>query len=75
MDDMQKIKTGEKECNGILPALDTKLMNKEGTLSATWYSKPTDTGLVMNYHALAPVKYKKAVVIGFGHRIFRACSE
>ena len=67
--------TGEKECNGILPALDTKLMNNEGTLSATWYTKPTDTGLVMNYHALAPMKYKKAVVIGFVHRIFRACSE
>ena len=67
--------TGEKESKGVLPALDTKLMNNEGVLSATWYTKPTDTGLVMNFHALAPMKYKRAVVIGFVHRIFRACSD
>ena len=28
----------------------------------------------MNYHALAPMKYKKSVIIGMIHRIFRACS-
>ena len=36
--------------------------------------KATDTGLVMNYHALAPRKYKQSVVAGFVHRIHRACS-
>ena len=29
----------------------------------------------MNFHALAPVKYKRATVIGFVHRIYRACSD
>ena len=29
----------------------------------------------MNYHAHAPMRYKRAVVIGFVHRIFRACSD
>ena len=29
----------------------------------------------MNFHTLAPVKYKRAVVSGFVHRIFRACSS
>lgn len=29
----------------------------------------------MNYHALAPVKYKRATVIGFVHRIYRSCSD
>ena len=28
----------------------------------------------MNYHALAPKRYKRSVVSGFVHRIFRACS-
>ena len=32
------------------------------------------TGLIMNYHALTPKKYKCAVVTGFVHRIYRACS-
>ena len=36
--------------------------------------KATDTGLIMNYHALAPRKYKQSVVAGFVHRIYRACS-
>ena len=43
-------------------------------LSSTWYSKPTDTGLVMNFHSLAPTSYKRSVVGGFVHRIYRACS-
>ena len=31
--------------------------------------------LLMNFHALAPKRYKKSVVSGFVHRIFRACSS
>ena len=36
--------------------------------------KPTDTGLILNFHALAPKRYKRSVVSGFVYRIFRACS-
>jgi hypothetical protein len=43
-------------------------------LYTTWYSKPTDTGLIMNFHAVAPRRYKRAVVQGFVHRIYRACN-
>ena len=50
--------TMEVEVSGELPVLDLKLMNNAGKLTSTWYSKPTDTGLVMNYHALAPRRYK-----------------
>ena len=32
-------------------------------------------GLIINFHALAPMKYKRAAVIGFVHRIYRACSN
>ena len=67
--------TGEVENEGALPSLDAKLMNNDGELSSTWYCKPTDTGLVMNFHALAPMRYKRAAVIGFVHRIYRACSN
>ena len=51
-----------------------KVIHINNSLSSTWYTKSTDTGLLMNYHALAPMKYKKSVIIGMIHRIFRACS-
>ena len=67
--------TIEKENDGKLPFLDMQLMNQAGVLSSTWYSKPTDTGLILNYHSLAPKRYKRSVVSGFVHRIHRACSS
>ena len=46
--------TIEKPCDGKIPFLDMKINNDKGHLSSTWYSKPTDTGLIMNFHSLAP---------------------
>ena len=66
--------TREREKDGSLPMLDMSIKNDKGNLSSTWYSKPSATGLIMNYHALAPKKYKRAVVSGFVHRIYRSCS-
>ena len=66
--------TIEREEQSCIPFLDMKIFNHEGYLSSTWYSKPTDMGLIMNYHALAPRKYKRSVVAGFVARIYRACS-
>ena len=66
--------TIERETNGTIPFLDMEIMNIEGHLSSTWYNKPIDTGLILNYHALAPKRYKRSVVSGFVHRIYRACS-
>ena len=68
--------TLEREKDGELPVLDMKILHDHttGQLESTWYSKPTDTGLIMNYHALAPKRYKRSVVTGFVHRIYRACS-
>ena len=37
--------------------------------------KPTDTVLIINYHAIAPRRYKRSVVTGLVHRIFRACTD
>ena len=67
--------TIERESDGQLPFLDMKILNVQGKLSSTWYNKPTDTGLIMNFHATAPKRYKRSVVSGFVHRIHRACSN
>ena len=69
--------TMEQEINGELPVLDMKIIHnlETGELSSTWYFKHTDTGLIMNFHALAPKRYKRSVVTGFVHRIYRACSS
>ena len=69
--------TVEREKDQQLPVLDMKIIHDHdtGLLSSTWYSKPTDTGLILNFHALAPKRYKHSVVSGFIHRIYRACSS
>ena len=69
--------TLEREKDQQLSVLDMKILHDQptGKLSSTWYNKPTDTGLIMNYHALAPKRYKRSVVSGFVHRIHRACSS
>ena len=50
--------TMEKEEDGKIPFLDMEIIHKDNHLSSTWYVKQTDTGLIMNYHALAPRRYK-----------------
>ena len=66
--------TIEVQENGRIAFLDLTIINNNGTLSTTWYRKPSDTGLVLNFHATAPVSYKRSVVAGFIHRIYRSCS-
>ena len=65
----------EEEKDGKLPVLDMLIIRDGKSLSLTWYSKPTDTGLLMNYHALAPRPYKRSVAAGFVYRIHRSCSS
>ena len=50
-------------------------MNIDGKLTSSWYTNPTDKGLIMNFHALVPEKYKRSIISGMVHRIFRACSS
>ena len=45
------------------------------SLHSTWFTKETDTGLIMNYHALALIRYKKSVISGLIHRVYRACTS
>eukprot|EP00111_Clytia_hemisphaerica_P015622 TCONS_00046106-protein len=62
----------EKECS--IPFLDMKITRSNCCLTSTWYNKPTNTGLMMNYYALSPMRYKRSNVIGLVHRIYRSCS-
>ncbi len=66
--------TCERETNNSIAFLDMLICRSEGKLTSTWHNKSTDTGLTMNYHALAPQKYKRSVVSGLVHRIYHACS-
>ena len=66
--------TIERESDGKLPFLDLCIVHTGHNAYTTWYTQPTDTGLVMNFHAHSPKKYKRAVVQGLVHRIYRACS-
>ena len=67
--------TIETENDGKLAFLDMLIMNDSGILTSKWYRKVTDTGLTLNYHSLAPVKYKRSVVSSFVYRIFKSCSN
>ena len=66
--------TCEREEGGCIPFLDMKILHSGESLTSTWYRKPTDTGLTMNFHSLAPKKYKRSVVSGMIYRIKNACS-
>ena len=66
--------TIEREHQKSLPFLDMKIMLENHSSNSTWYTNTTDTGLTMDFHAIAPVQYKKSVVTGFIHSIYNTCS-
>ena len=51
------------------------ITNEKSKLPSCWYCKSTDTGLTLNYHALAPTHYNHSVVISFIYRIYRSCTN
>ena len=67
--------TLEVEQDGKLPFLVMCIIHINNELHSKWYQKPSDTGLIMNFHALAPKKYKRSVIQGLVYRIFRASSH
>ena len=67
--------TCEIEKDNCISFLDMLIINDNGALSSKWFRKQTDTGLTLNFHSLAPLRYKKSVMIGFVHRIYRSCSS
>ena len=61
--------TMELESEGALSFLDMKIVRHQDSLETKWFTKPTDTGLMLNFHSLAPTQYKRNVVEGTIHRI------
>ena len=57
------------ESEGALSFLDMKILRHQDSLKTKWFTKPTDTGLMLNFHSLAPTQYKRNVVEGTIHRI------
>jgi len=66
--------TTERENNQSIPFLDTKIIRSDDKFQSTWYTKLTDTGVTMNFHYVAPLKYKRSVISRLVHRIYHVCS-
>ena len=65
--------TMEEEIEGSIPFLDMRIHHlPNGHLEGSWYMKPTETNVTLNFQSLAPLKYKRSTVISFVHRIFNA---
>ena len=67
--------TMEKEMNGRLAFLDILIIRENGKFKTEIYRKPTDTGLMLNYLAVAPQLFKRNLVIGEAIRVTKRCSE
>ena len=68
--------TLESEDNeGGLSFLDMRVEHVGNKIEASWYTKKTDTGVVLNYNSEAPNIFKSGIVSGFVHRIFNTCSS
>ena len=61
---------------GNLPFLDLNIKVSQGRLvTCSWYQKPTDTGTILYYRSCAPTQYKRSVIQGTVHRVFRSTSS
>ena len=54
--------TFEVETNKTLNFLDVKITKSENRLKTSVYTKPTNEGDCINFHSIAPERYKMGVV-------------
>ena len=59
----------------FLPFLDTAVSIKNNQFESWVYRKPTNTGVVLNYHAVAPRRWKKSLVTCMLMRALRVSSS
>ena len=64
----------EENSSGQISFLDMLIHHIDDRAQSSWFMKPTNIGLTLNYHALAPTNYKRSVVRSFVYRIYNACS-
>jgi len=58
----------------ILPFLDVLLEYKNETINTSVYTKPTNSGHILNYNSECPIKYKKGVINTMLLRAHKICS-
>ena len=65
----------ELDSNVSLAFLDLNVNVDSGKkVTFGWYQKPTDTGTILNFRGCAPLQYKRNVIEGTVHSIFRSTS-
>ena len=64
-----------EEADGTLPFLDVEIDIRQESV-ATWvYRKSTYTSVLLNFHAIAPLKWKRALISCLLHRASVICSS
>ena len=65
----------ELDNNGNLALLDLNVIVDSGKkVTSGQYQKPTDTSTILNFRGCAPLQYKRNVIEGTVHRVFRSTS-
>ena len=61
--------------NGKVAFIDLQIsIDKSRKISCGWYQKPKDSGTILNFRSCAPLQYKRTVIEGTVHRLFRSTS-
>ena len=65
----------ELDSNGNLAFLYLNVnVDSAKKVTSGWYEKPTDTGTILNFRGCAPLQYKRNVIEGMVHGVFRSTS-
>ena len=65
----------ETNSEGNLPFLDLNINVSQGRgVTCSWYQKSTDTGTILSYRSCASTHYKRSLIQGTVHRVFRSTS-
>ena len=67
--------TFEEAQGNLLPFLDVNVGLDSGTLSTTVYRKTTHTGVLLNFKAMAPMKWKTGLIYCLINRAWSICSS
>ena len=65
---------GKPNTNGKLAFLDLQTSIDKRKINCGWYQKPTDTVTILNFRSCSPIQYKRSVIEGTAHRVFRSTS-
>ena len=67
--------TFEESQHNHLPFLDIDIVLKDGEFITSIYRKDTFTGLLVNFHAVCPIQWKRGLIVGLLHRAYETCSS